>query len=701
MASNPFYLGAENLDGVSASYITGILPLAHGGTGADLSAVTPGTVVYHNGSAFVVTAVGSAGQVLTSNGTGAPTWSGLTTGVSSVANTDGNLVISPTSGAVIANMASTIQPANVSASGQIICSGGGYPFYAANGISGFLGIEFTGNGSLAYPSLYFYNAGRSGLWWQSGSLGLTYQGNDSLRVTAAGISLPLSPSKPWFYTDINGALTSGDTTDSIFLLSQNTTGGSMMSQTGTVSNTANATVTIDSRTGIISNLRVAGMTRASGATRNTQVQCRGYNLTYDTEDYIQHRLQTGNGVTVGLSTGHYVDKLVQSNNAGFYGTLTKAYSYYGVAPCVPADANPATNYAAAYFDSLVVGNDASGAVAVGDAKFSGTVTATTAINAPKISNLTSNGFVKTSGGTGTLSTSAVCESVAAGNGITVAGTGSGPYTGAVTVTLSGITGGQLLSATSGTTTSWTSGSPSAGNLLQYTSTSAVPQWASNISPGGTVTATGSTTASFNLTPNATLPAYTAKTPSSSTITISRTDITGNSPYFLSGPYVLYSAEVTTSACSRFTIGSTVGGSEIPNVFRHLKIVLLGSTTSGDDEVRVTWNNITTGTYNVQYQYFTSATTYTQSTSQTYVQGGYNAQDYWSYTELTFPDYCSSGSRTRGVYISDGMARATATKQLCANAYGTNSDTGIITRIDLFLGGTTWKVGTRLIVYGYY
>jgi len=56
--------------------ITGLLPLANGGTNANLTAVNGGAV-YSTGSAFAITAAGSSGQVLTSNGASAPTWQTL------------------------------------------------------------------------------------------------------------------------------------------------------------------------------------------------------------------------------------------------------------------------------------------------------------------------------------------------------------------------------------------------------------------------------------------------------------------------------------------------------------------------------------------------------------------------------------------------------------------------------------------------
>ena len=53
--------------------------LAHGGTNASLTAAN-GAVVYSTASAFALTSVGTAGQVLTSNGSGAPTWQAAASG---------------------------------------------------------------------------------------------------------------------------------------------------------------------------------------------------------------------------------------------------------------------------------------------------------------------------------------------------------------------------------------------------------------------------------------------------------------------------------------------------------------------------------------------------------------------------------------------------------------------------------------------
>lgn len=60
--------------GGSAANVTGVVAIANGGTNATATP-TAGGITYGTGTAYAFTAAGTAGQVLTSNGTSAPTWS--------------------------------------------------------------------------------------------------------------------------------------------------------------------------------------------------------------------------------------------------------------------------------------------------------------------------------------------------------------------------------------------------------------------------------------------------------------------------------------------------------------------------------------------------------------------------------------------------------------------------------------------------
>jgi hypothetical protein len=68
----------QNTTGTAAN-VTGVVAIANGGTNSTATA-TAGGAVYGTGTAYAFTAAGTAGQVLTSNGASAPTWSGISGG---------------------------------------------------------------------------------------------------------------------------------------------------------------------------------------------------------------------------------------------------------------------------------------------------------------------------------------------------------------------------------------------------------------------------------------------------------------------------------------------------------------------------------------------------------------------------------------------------------------------------------------------
>jgi hypothetical protein len=72
---------AANISGTInlATQVTGTLPIANGGTNSTATA-TAGGAGYGTGTAHAYTAAGTAGQVLTSAGASAPTWSGISGG---------------------------------------------------------------------------------------------------------------------------------------------------------------------------------------------------------------------------------------------------------------------------------------------------------------------------------------------------------------------------------------------------------------------------------------------------------------------------------------------------------------------------------------------------------------------------------------------------------------------------------------------
>lgn len=63
----------------TSALTTGTLPVASGGTNATATP-TAGAIAYGTGTAYAFTAAGTSGQVLQSNGAGAPTWANAATG---------------------------------------------------------------------------------------------------------------------------------------------------------------------------------------------------------------------------------------------------------------------------------------------------------------------------------------------------------------------------------------------------------------------------------------------------------------------------------------------------------------------------------------------------------------------------------------------------------------------------------------------
>lgn len=70
--------GSVNL--AQSAAVTGILPLANGGTNS-ANTGSNGSIVYNNGTSLINSTVGVLGQVLTSSGAGAPTWTTASTTV--------------------------------------------------------------------------------------------------------------------------------------------------------------------------------------------------------------------------------------------------------------------------------------------------------------------------------------------------------------------------------------------------------------------------------------------------------------------------------------------------------------------------------------------------------------------------------------------------------------------------------------------
>ena len=155
--------------------LAGTLAIANGGTNATATP-TAGAVPYGTGTAYAFTAAGTSGQVLTSNGSGTPTWS------------------TPAGGVTLSNDTSTAS--NL------------YPTFAA-ATSGSVSTIYTGNAKLLYkPSTGELQSpaviATNGLTINSTTVGTSYTlatGQNAMSVgpitTSSGVTVTISAGQRW------------------------------------------------------------------------------------------------------------------------------------------------------------------------------------------------------------------------------------------------------------------------------------------------------------------------------------------------------------------------------------------------------------------------------------------------------------------------------------------------------------------------
>lgn len=148
-----------------ATHVSGTLPIANGGTNATATP-TAGGVSYGTGTAYAFSAAGTTGQVLTSNGTGAPSWSTLAARVDSISfGTTGLTPATATTGAV--TVAGTLVVSNggtglTSVTANRIPYGNGTGALNTSANLTFDGTTATVNGQLTLTNASNYNIFASG-----------------------------------------------------------------------------------------------------------------------------------------------------------------------------------------------------------------------------------------------------------------------------------------------------------------------------------------------------------------------------------------------------------------------------------------------------------------------------------------------------------------------------------------------------------
>ena len=171
------------------THVSGVLPIANGGTNGT-STPTAGAVPYGTGTAYGFTAAGTAGQVLTSNGAGVPTWTtnagGDVTGPAS--STDNAIArFDGTTGKLIQNSVTTIDD--------------------TGNASGILSQQFSNGSAVTLAAGKFWYDGSTGAWNMGmGNGNITQQVGEEIFVYGkASAAITDSPLQIVYHTGVVGA----------------------------------------------------------------------------------------------------------------------------------------------------------------------------------------------------------------------------------------------------------------------------------------------------------------------------------------------------------------------------------------------------------------------------------------------------------------------------------------------------------------
>lgn len=242
--------------------LTGTVAIANGGT-AGTATPTAGAVPYGTGTAYAFSAAGTTGQVLTSAGAGAPTWTtpttgtvtsvtassplassggatpNLTLGTVPVANGGTNATATPTAGAIAYGTGTAYAFSAAGTTGQVLTSNGaGAPTWAAaaSGTVTSVAQSFTG-GLISVAGSPITSSGTLALTVAGTSGGVPYfSSGTSWASTAAGTTgqfLKSNGSGAPTWADVTANLTVGSTA-----IASGTSGYFLYNNAGTLANAA-------------------------------------------------------------------------------------------------------------------------------------------------------------------------------------------------------------------------------------------------------------------------------------------------------------------------------------------------------------------------------------------------------------------------------------------------------------------------------
>lgn len=161
-----------------------------------------------------------------------------------------------------------------------------------------------------------------------------------------------------------------------------------------------------------------------------------------------------------------------------------------------------------------------------------------------------------------------------------------------------------------------------------------------------------------------------------------------------GGYTLITDTTLGSSASSFSLSS------IPNTYKHLMLVLVSTTSSGNTDLKLTFNNDTTSTYNAMSNTYNASQANYYNSGQPYLRGTFNdvfTSANNNVTWIDIQDYTMTVTSNKIVRIRSSH---NAGARYCYS-FGKWEKSSVINSIQVAVlsGVQSWNAGTRCWLYG--